>query len=88
MVIHDRAYHRSKSWSKALRKYHIDRELSPHCLLPMYDNLHQYADNKIHCSCPMCAVKTNNRGHYGPVMNWRIRDRRQLEEMDYEEDDE
>jgi len=86
MVIHDRAYHRSKSWSKALRKYHIDRELSPHCLLPMYDNLHQYADNKIHCSCPMCSAKTNNKNRSGgrgwePSKNWSISDKRKLDAM-------
>jgi hypothetical protein len=35
----------------------------------------------------MCAAKTNNRGHYGPAMNWRIHDRRQLDEMDYDEEE-
>ena len=43
-----------------------------------YDNLPQYSKNKIHCSCPMCAKKTNNRGrhkYYGKgSKNWKHSD--------------
>ena len=77
MAIHDRAYTRAKTWTKAIRKYHM----APH----YYDNLHQFADNKIHCSCPLCASKTNNknrktRGHE-PSKNWSITDKKKLEDM-------
>ena len=87
MAIHDRAYTRTKSWTKALRKYHIDRAVSPRSLPPMYSNLHQYADNKIHCSCPMCSEKTNNKNRNGargwePSKNWSITDKRKLENME------
>lgn len=87
MAIHDRAYHRSKSWSKALRKYHIDRDrTADHNWGLWYNNLHQYADNKIHCSCPMCSSKTNNKNRSGargwePSKNWSISDQRKLNNM-------
>ena len=80
---------RHNDYVKAIRKRRIDRELDSGSIYhhDWYDNLHQYSKNKIHCSCPMCAAKTNNRGHYGPAMNWCIRDRRQLDEMDYDEEE-
>ena len=87
MAIHDRAYTRTKSWTKALRKYHIDRDISAGKWWPMYNNLHQYADNKIHCSCPMCSAKTNNKKHNGPrgwepSKNWSISDQKKINNME------
>ena len=87
MAIHDRAYNRAKSWTKALRKYYIDRAVSPKSLPPMYNNLHQYANNKIHCSCPMCSPKTNNKKHNGPrgwepSKNWSISDQKKINSME------
>ena len=84
---------RHNDYKKAIRKRKIDRETSPKCWShDWYDNLHQYSKNKIHCSCPMCAAKTNNRGRYayygGGSMNWKTSDRRKLDEMDYEEEEE
>ena len=80
---------RHNDYKKAIRKRRIDRETKPsgweH---DWYDNLHQYSKNKIHCSCPMCSAKTNNKGHYGIAMNWSPRDRRQLDEMNYDEEEE
>ena len=83
-MIHDRAYNRKKSWSKALRKYHIDTEKSG---IPRYNNLHQYQDSKIHCSCPMCSAKTNNKCHNGPrgwepSKNWSISDQKKINSME------
>ena len=49
-----------------------------------YDNLHQYSKNKIHCSCPMCAAKTRNRGKrkkYSPTINYCISDFRKQARM-------
>lgn len=86
MAIHDRAYNRAKSWSKALRKYHIDRDTSANRWPLWYNNLHQYANNKIHCSCPMCSAKTNNKKHNGPrgwepSKNWSISDQKKLDSL-------
>jgi len=92
MAIHDRAYNRAKSWSKALRKYHIDRNTPAGKWWPMYNNLHQYADNKIHCSCPMCSAKTNNKKHNGPrgwepSKNWSISDQKKIDSMENQLED-
>ena len=62
----------------------------------MYDNLHQYSKNKIHCSCPMCSAKTRNKGHrrkrknYASAINYcRMDMRRQMamtaDELEYYE---
>ena len=88
MAIHDRAYTRTKSWTKALRKYHIDRDVfAGKWWWPIYNNLHQYADNKIHCSCPMCSPKTNNKKRSGargwePLKNWSISDQKKINNME------
>ena len=73
---------RHNDWVKAIRK----RNLCP----DYYDNLHQYSKNKIHCSCPMCARKRNNKdayAFYNGTHNLSIADRRRQEEMDYELED-
>ena len=88
MAIHDRAYTRAKSWTKALRKYHIDRNKSGSgTYIPMYDNLHQFSFNKIHCSCNLCSAKTNNKKHNGPrgwepSKNWSISDQKKINSME------
>lgn len=47
---------RKINYKKAKRKVRID--LARSCDgLPMYDNLHQYSKNKIHCSCRLCRGK-------------------------------
>ena len=58
----------------------------------MYNNLHQYSKNKIHCSCSMCSAKTRNKGNrrklsgnYSPSINYTIKDQKRKDEMDYEE---
>ena len=79
---------RHNDWIKAKRKRKISQEVYG---TDWYDNLHQYSDNKIHCSCGMCARyrKTNNRGrkrkihgNYAPSKNWSVKDERRIEEMD------
>ena len=57
------AHNRDVSRRKALRKRRIAREI---CGWEMYDNLHQYSKNKIHCSCPLCRAKTNMKN-----MKWK-----------------
>lgn len=47
---------RKIDYKKAKRKARID--LARSCDgLPLYDNLHQYSKNKIHCSCRLCRGK-------------------------------
>ena len=72
-----RAERRHNDFKKALRKKRLsDVWMWPEH--PYYDNLHQYSKNKIHCSCPMCKQKTNNRGrqkYYGiGSKNWKHSD--------------
>ena len=73
----DRATRRKNTYAKARRKQNI----SQHNLgFDWYDNLHQYADNKIHCSCYMCRAKTaKTSGCYGK--NWMLADKKKIQEM-------
>ena len=74
-----RAYNRDVSRRKALRKKRIAEEVYyDGRKYPYYSNLHQYSKNKIHCSCPMCSPKSNNKGknrlkhgNYALSKNWK-----------------
>ena len=50
-----------------------------------YGNLHQYSKNKIHCSCPDCSEKTNQKVK-GRKKNYKISDQKKINQLDYEED--
>ena len=68
----DLALKRHNDVKKAIRK----KEICKHAYgWEYYDNLHQYSKNKIDCSCPMCASKTNDKVHKskGPVFPRRGR---------------
>lgn len=81
-----RARRRKNSWRKACRKRDIVRYVYgwPE---GWYDNLHQYSKGKIHCSCPLCAAKTNpKRRRFG--RGYTPRDQRRVDEMDYEKENE
>ena len=84
----DLAEKRHNDWKKAIRKKRIsDHYYGNH---PWYDNLHQYSKNKIHCSCPLCAAKTNNRNRTGtsqPNTDWKISDQRKLDSMNEQLED-
>lgn len=87
-----RAEKRHNDWKKAIRKRRIDRERDPNDTHDWYDNLHQYSKNKIHCSCPMCSRKTNNKNRKGargwePSKNWRVKDEKRIEEMKNQEEE-
>ena len=86
------ARNRDLSRRKALRKRRIAREI---CDWEMYDNLHQYSKNKIHCSCPSCSAKTRNKGKRGqtahgwnPSKNFKHSDLRKLTRLEYEDGEE
>lgn len=75
---------RHNDWRKAIRKRNIVRDIYGWDE-GWYDNLHQYSKNKIHCSCPMCSAKTNNRGRKvwsTGKRNWSMTDERRIEEME------
>ena len=67
-----RALRRHYNVKKAIRKRNIARQIySNHeSDYEYYDNLHQYSDNKIHCSCPLCAfnAKKNGRVLFGRIL--------------------
>ena len=104
----DRGWRRKKDFSKAKRKREIDihsnwwpinyTSLFNYEFLNnrrgMYNNLHQYSKNKIHCSCAMCSAKTRNKGNrrklsgnYSPSINYTLKDQKRKDAMDYEEYD-
>lgn len=74
-----RDWRRHKDWRKAIRKKKISDWFSPNHSL--YDNLHQYSKNKIHCSCPLCCSKIKNPGLTGPAESWPMQDQRRFEAM-------
>lgn len=54
-----------------------------------YDGM--YNKGKIHCSCPMCSRKTNNKGknrlkhgNYYPSKDWKHSDLQKIQKMDDE----
>ena len=72
------------SVKKAIRKKRITEEVYfEGKLYPYYNNLHQYSKNKIHCSCPLCSDKTNNKGKHSiyPNSNYKISDQRKIDSM-------
>lgn len=85
-----RAERRHNDFVKAIRRKKLAEEL--YCT-EYYDNLHQYADNKIHCSCGMCSRynKTNNKGphkrkihgNYAPTYNPSRADIRRLDKINF-----
>jgi len=96
----NRAWRRKKDFSKAERKRNIDLAVScynlkeynnPFCSwqsyiqIGMYNNLHEYSKNKIHCSCPWCSPKTRKKGkNYCPAINYKPSDKRKIDSMNYE----
>ena len=85
------AYNRDVSRRKALRKRRISRYDYYYRVeeKDYYDNLHQYSKNKIHCSCPACQTKTQNKGHrryrkggYHRAINYKRQDLVRMIEMD------
>ena len=80
------SYNRDISRRKALRKRRIAKEI---CGWDMYDNLHQYSKNKIHCSCSMCSSKTRNKGNrrkksgnYSDSIHYKVSDLKKIYAME------
>ena len=106
MAHRGRAWRRYKNYTKAKRKRDIDMAVSwfptfwpgfsdGEYTFPkggMYNNLHQYSKNKIHCSCPMCSAKTRNKGrrkakNYAPSINYSRADLRKMMRMTADEEE-
>ena len=91
------AKNRYVSRVKALRKCKLDLQITPYSEnggLGLYDNLHQYSKNKIHCSCPDCSAKTRNKGrrvnacnNWAPSINYSISDLKKVQSMNYKEEE-
>ena len=77
------AERRHKNMAKAIRKKKLSKIIYGD--YELYKNLHQYSKNKIHCSCPLCAAKTNSRYFQGfhrlGKKNWDIKDLKKLESL-------
>lgn len=81
----DNGYYRYQHKKHALRHKNITeivyRENNYFSVFNKYDFF------KIHCSCPMCSAKTNNKNRkgsrgYEPSKNWSISDRRKIDAME------
>ena len=59
----DRGERRKINFLHAVRKKKIDRQYPLGDKYPMYNNLHQYSKNKIHCSCPDCRGYSTGHGN-------------------------
>lgn len=73
------AKRRKNNVRKALRKRKITEEVYNMNDFNYYNNLHQYSKNKIHCSCGLCASKTNKKhcqgigyGRNNSMPTWKI----------------
>lgn len=79
-----RANRRKADLSHAIRRRAKDRALRGHSpsFTDWYDNLHEYSKGKIHCSCPMCRIKTNDKNAL--TSEPPVRDRRKIEKLNAE----
>ena len=68
------AERRKNDYNKALRNKDIAEHVHGS---PWYDNVHQYSKNKIHCSCPLCAAKTDTNSKNG----LKVSDKKKIDSM-------
>jgi hypothetical protein len=83
-----RAERRHKDFQKAIRKKKITNTWNDGN--DYYKGLHQFSKNKIHCSCPLCATKTRGKTakKQGSAENWSIKDKKRIEDMKEQEEEE
>lgn len=82
----DRGLRRKRDFNHAIRKKkmsdyddrpRIDGHFANYVLRKsVYDNIHQYSKNKIHCSCWMCQSRS---GENNSTKNYRASDRKKLD---------
>ena len=80
---------RSKPFKRAMRRKHINRRKK--IAQKLYGEDYEITDGKydkgkVHCSCPMCSRKTNNKGrkrlkhgNYYPSKDWKHSDAQKIE---------
>ena len=83
---------RSKPFKRAMRRKYIShRKRIARKLYGKYFEIidGEYDKGKVHCSCPMCSRKTNNKGknrlkhgNYYPSKDWKHSDKQKLDSMD------
>lgn len=88
---------RSKIFAREMREKHIQRKKRIAERIygwGYYQCDGKYDKGKVHCSCPMCSKKTNNKGknrlkhgNYYPSKNWKHSDQQKIDGMDYQEYD-
>ena len=79
-----RAERRKNDFSKAKHKQYVVHHVYG-WNEGWYDNLHEYSKGKIHCSCPLCAAKTNPKRRRISC-GYTLPDQRRQDEMDFEEE--
>lgn len=78
-----RGERRRRDIAHALRKRAKDRSRQSNTSRhDWYDNLHEYSKGKIHCSCPMCKIRTNDKKCM--TSEPPIRDKRKLQALEEE----
>ena len=65
-----RAERRKNDYNKAIRKKNIAEHNHG---VSLYDNVHQYSKNKVHCSCPLCSAKTDINSKNGLTHSDRLK---------------
>lgn len=73
-----RAERRKKNYSKITHKKKLAKEIYGS---DYYEHDGQYSKGKIHCSCPICSCKTNNKDRYGKSENYKHSDELKHESM-------
>ena len=80
----DNGYYRYQHKKHALRHKNITRFV--YKIEDYFSDFNRYDSFKIHCSCPICSEKTNNKhgraNKWEPAKNWSIADKRKLENME------
>lgn len=83
---------KSRAFVRAMRRKHIKRKKQ--IAEKLYGHGYykcdgKYDKGKVHCSCPMCSRKTNNKGknrlkhgNYYPSKDWKHSDLLKIESMD------
>ena len=89
-----RCYMRSKLFKRAMRRKYINRRKRiARKLYGKYFEIidGEYDKGKVHCSCPMCSRKTNNKGknrlkhgNYCPLKDWKYSDLKKNQSMESE----
>lgn len=83
MANRDRAYYRRQRAKHIRRKKRIcQKEYG----WDYYDHDGCYSKGKIHCSCPMCSIKSKNRkSRYYAKRNWKHSDLLKINELENQE---